>query len=244
MNSLFAGIFLALALLVTTSCEDSEVNPDTTSRVELSMKAVSSGGVDLQGGRLEQTITITEAYVGIEEIELETLEEYEAEMDSDDDEEEFEEQEFEWEGPFVFDLMSGASDPAFPASEVEAGIYKEFEAELIPVVGDTATLVVRGTFGDVAFEYVTAETLEFEVENEQGFEISAKNVNSLLVQFDMALLFEGVDFGAASVDADGVIRISATSNTELAAIIATNFENVAEYGKDEDDDDELDDDED
>ncbi|WP_258104988.1 hypothetical protein [Marinoscillum sp. MHG1-6] len=265
VKSLVSCLLMGFAMLMMISCQEQDLskNPETGS-VNLSVKAISSGGIDSQSSvRIAATsIIITEAYLGIDEIELESLEEYEAEEIEESEGEESdteqetdnegsdseEEDEFEWEGPFVLNLITGESTPELPTVEVVAGTYKEFEAELIPIIGDSASVVVRGAVivdtDSIPFELVFEQELEFEIENEDGFEVTPNSLSSILVEFNLDSLLAGIDFSLAEFDTDGVVRISKDQNTALISAIVSNFESSGDCGKDEDGDHELDDDED
>ncbi|MEQ8551842.1 MAG: DUF4382 domain-containing protein [Cyclobacteriaceae bacterium] len=248
LSVLFIPIILVFVLF--TSCnEDTPEAGLATGTAELSMYATSSGDIQLNTGRINEALTIDEAFIGISKVELKSdIESDEEELAEDEGEEEDEEIEYNWEGPFVINLLTGESNPEYDPTEVEVGVYTKFEAEFDQVVGDTASLVIRGSImtdnGEVPFEYEYNQSEDLKVESESGFEVNEDSFNNLLVEFDISSLFEGVDFSQADSGDDGVIRINKDMNRDLADIIETNFELATSFGEDIDGDDSLDDDED
>ena len=67
------------------------------------------------------TITITDAWVVIKEIEFE--------HESDDEEADVDESKLEFTGPFALDLLTGTTYPSLPQISIDTGIYNDIEIE-------------------------------------------------------------------------------------------------------------------
>lgn len=94
----------------------------------------------------------------------------------------------------------------------------------------------------VTVEFSSKTSLEFEYEDDNGFEIQEGSLKNFLVLFNTDTLFAGIDLSQATVSDDGIIRINDTTNTALANIVKNNFEDSCKGGEDDDDDDDIDDD--
>jgi hypothetical protein len=96
----------------------------------------------------------------------------------------------------------------------------------------------------ITVEYSNSDELEFEIENDSGFNLEAGVTNQILVMFDLDALFAGVDLNAATADNDGVVRINRSSNADQASAIDANLDQILDAGEDDDDDGDIDDHED
>lgn len=243
---------MAFVLALGLTLESCTSDDPSLARVDLNMKATATGS-SFTSGRLAVTdLEFTEVRVGVTEMEFETLEEDEAE-DSDDFDDldgdgEDDNEEVEYEGEFIVDLIAGTSNPDFGITDLAPGLYEEMEVELEPIMEDGNTMFVafnytpEGANEAIRFEYSNKYEIEFEIEDEAGFQIDEGALNQMLILFDLDALFADVDLSAASADTDGVVRINASSNAEIARAIEANFEACIEGGEDEDGDGEYDDD--
>ena len=249
LKALLLGMIIIIGLMVQ-SCTGDEPG---LSKINLEMKASSALSDINPTGRVQATeIVFTEAYLGVTEIEFESLEEEEAEGSEDitdlDGDGEDDNEEIEFEGLFIVDLLNGVSTPDFGVAELEAGIYEEMEFEMEPILEGDVTLFVAldytpdGAAESTRIEYSTSQEMEYELENEAGFAIEEGSLNQILVVVNLDAMFEGVDFSLASADMDGVVRINEDSNSDIASIIFQNLEDFMEGGEDEDGDGEIDDD--
>lgn len=228
------------------SCSEEEVAGEA--QVGVKMKATSSLSTISSSGRLANTgYTFLEVFVGVVEMEFETLEE-DLEEDENDSDDEEKEDEIEFEGNFIVDLIAGTSSPDFGLANIAPGVYEEIEIEMEPILEGGHTVFVAFEFmldgAPKRVEYSYNEELEFEVESSTGFQLDGTNLNQVLIGLDLDALFAGVDLSTASADVDGVVRINENSNAQMAATIESNFETILEAGKDDDEDGEFDEDED
>jgi hypothetical protein len=192
-----------------------------------------------------------QALLGVREFEFETKEEDDSEDNlkgsSSDDDGEDDSEEVEFEGNYVVDLIKGTSNPELENGKLKPGIYEEFEVELGRFLANGNTMFIVFKYkpdgGDsVKVEFSTKATLEFEFEDDNGFEIKGETLTNYLVLINLDKLFNGVDLSKATKSEDGVIRINDTTNTELTNLIKNNFDDSCEGGKDNDNDDDIDDD--
>jgi hypothetical protein len=231
---MFALVLLAAMMW---SCSDDPA----IQGVDFKMKATTTSSTINAGGReMNSTYTFQEALVGVREVEFEN--------DSDDDsgDDDFE---IEFEGRYVVDLIAGTSTPDFGISSIDPGLYNEVEIELGAFLEDGNSLFVSFTYqpdaGDpVQVEFSTKALLEIEIEYGNGFNMQPDVLSNVLVLINLDKLLTSVDLSQANVDEDGVIRINETSNTNIAQVIKSNFDDACEAGEDDDDDDNFDDDDD
>lgn len=233
------------------SCNENDT--PSNAQVKLAIKATTSSSAINKSGRTTNTeLVFNEILLGVTELEFETLEEDELEEDHDavdgenhDGEEENEEIEFE--GQFTVDLVHGTSTPDFGVAAVLPGLYEEMEIELGPILEDGNSIFIafslpRQGAEMLNIEYSSSDEMEFEIERDAGFRLDAGATNQMLVLFNLNLIFAGVDFSQAVVDADGVIRINKSSNTHLASLIEANLDHACDAGEDQDGDEEIDED--
>lgn len=228
-------------------------NEPGLSKVNLEMKATSSLSTINPSGRLQNTgVVFTEAYIGVTEIEFETLEEEATEgsgnMEDLDGDGEDDNEKIEFEGNFRVDLLTGISSPDFGEADLAAGIYEELEFEMEPILDGDVTIFVAfdytpdGATEATRFEYSNSQEMEYELENETGFTLDEGSINQILVVVDLDAMFAGIDFNLATADMDGIVRINENSNSGIASTIEQNLKDFMDGGEDEDGDGEIDDD--
>lgn len=225
----FRSLIAVSCIMVFSSCADENQNLVSKADVKLSFRSNSS--VSGSGnGRVSGHFEITRALVGIEKIEIK----------SDAKGEEDEHNEYTFIGPYIIDLLDGVSNPELPLSAVEPGIYNKAEAELVPVIGDSVSILIQGMFGDTPFTFMWENTEDFKAESDQGFELTEDILNNLLIDIDIHSVFEGVDFGLAAINEGGEIILSKDSNRDIADVIEQNIETASKVGLDKDLDGDLD----
>ena len=158
------------------------------------------------------TITLSEAWIVVKEIELEHEDDYsddaQEDLDLDDDSEKV-----EFIGPFVIDLLSGQSYPTLPEITVDTGIYTDIEMDIEKLdvndlvgIGDlpgdlettlqTYSMYLSGfytsedgaTHVDVPFDLMYDQTDEFEFSGADfasGFMVNDSGINDIIVSFRM-----------------------------------------------------------
>ncbi|MGZ2369597.1 hypothetical protein ACXR6G_07405 [Ancylomarina sp. YFZ004] len=232
---LFSVAFLAVLSLFLFSCDKSSDSVSDSPNVKLTFKAITNPVVK---AITSQSLTFTEAYMGIKEMEIE--------RDSDDDSLEVE---YEWEGPYKVNLLTGVSEPEMDLINIEPGIYNEFEADIDNVLDGNLSFVVKAKFTgvdnveyNVVFE--TDEEFELEIESEIGIEISETVVNNLLLTIDLNVLFQDIDFSTAVVSEGNIILLNKDSNSELAKLIEDKIDDVTDFEEDENEDEDEEEEED
>lgn len=233
-TTLFAWMMMAMAMLM--SCNDDGPAMDG---LNLTMKATTSTSKINKTGRVQGGgYVFKTAKLGVREFEFET--------EDDDDNGDDDNEEVEFKGSYVVDLIAGTSSPEFVNGNLKPGFYDEFEIELGKTLANGNTMFFefkyKPTTGDsVRVEFSSKDTLEFEFEDNNGFEVKEGTLKNFLVLINLDNLFSGVDLSKATVSDDGVIRINDTTNSSLASIVKNNLDQSCEGGDDDDDDDDIDD---
>ena len=195
--------------------------------------------------------------------------ESESESESGDDESELE---FEFPGPFLVDLITNEVTPDPGSLDLPAGNYKEIVLSMHKVEDeDAATLGVSssddiyghsflaagtytptgGTLVNVNIAYEFGE--DFKIRGNKGVDISSETVNDMVVAFRLAKWF---DFANSETNPDSVnfsslpsgdITLNKDSDDagkDIRKVIKENVKESADFGKDEDGDGKLSNDED
>ena len=236
-------VLLLVGSLFLKSCSEvaepgvPAMDPDLA-QVKLEMKAQTNQST-INGRIMNTGLVFNQVLLGVTELEFELLND---ENDDGDDE-------IEFEGQFIVDLINGTSTPDFGIATIAPGIYEEIELEMDPILDGGLSIFVSFEFTNdnreaVTVEYGNSDELEFEIENDYGFNIEAGVTNQILVMFDLDALFAGIDLNTATADNDGIVRINKSSNADLASTIDSNLDQILDAGKDDDDDGDIDDDDD
>ena len=156
--------------------------------------------------------SIDEAWALLHEIELER------DLDDDDDE-----TEIDIEGNFTVNLLTGVSTPPLPTITIPAGTYNELEVEL----GDDdnngtgqTVFYVRGTApvngNTIPFEVNVTQAFELEIlDDDAGIFLPEGDIKNLVIWVDVLQALSTLDLSNASLDQDGVLRISQNKNSNL-----------------------------
>jgi len=189
---------------------------------------ITESGKSLVKGLENATFYFDSAYIVIEKAELKKLK-----SGSADDEE----NEYNFKGPYKIDLINGTSDPVLPLTEIDAGVYTKFEAEMSFIENVGYSLYISGQYNlqngkHYKMEYSNTRSEDFKCVNEEGFRIETDMVNMVWVYLDLNRLMNGVDLSNAQVDRDDVIRLNNESNIDLADIVERNLEAASELGFD------------
>lgn len=236
---------LVVAALLAAGCIGSGTETGNPSLTTLGLAAYSSSVQSVALGESESgTIALSEVWVSIEEVDL--VRSIDGVCDDDRPGAEVELDGIVKdlaEGPFVRDDLNIAVEE-FCRIEVELG---RPERDAGPPLGDRRSIFIRGTTaGGTPFELWTDEEAEFELRANGGNFQLAEIDGSLLVAFDVAGWFDGLDLDAGVPDGDGVIRIHDDTehdvNDDLLDAFEERIEGSLEAWDDSDDDGEIDDD--
>ena len=236
---LFKSILLLFAGILITSCS----NDDSISGgLEISAKATMPNATNKNSSAKETNnhVVISDFLLNIKEFELEIDDDEQDDhnelwddngfYDSDDD--------IELQGPFELDLMSGQI--SFLFIDVPNAVFEEIEFEFDKSTNGTSELfeksvLIKGTIDGIPFVFWHDFNDEIEVDFEEPqFDISIQNnANSIVINFDLSLLFHsvsGIDLSQATDgNSDGVIEISPNDtdgNNALAHQIKDKFKTL------------------
>lgn len=198
----------------------------------------------LEAAKDNEIVALEEALAAQHKAIEDEIDAYEEQHDAD----------LKWKGSFVFDLLTNTVSPEIPSVTVLDGTYRRIEFEVKPNrVLDAAdpllnhSVYIAGTVSlngnSVPFTYALRLSEEFKIRGPQGATVQPDVANSLVISFNPSLWFTGVDFSGATQDAAGTIVIDENSNTKLLDSVKERIKDSAEFGKDEDGDGELEDEE-
>ena len=244
LNQMMAlGVFSLLTLI---SCSKEESGGDS-GKLALSAKANTTSGSSSKQAFASKSVAeglvVTDFLINLVEFELEVdVEEFEMEGEQNDDWDDdgyFDfEDEIELEGPFTLDLMAG--EISFLNVSVPNGRYEELEFKINKNKDENSELfeksvLIKGTVNDVPFIFWHDFMDEIEVDFEDpSIDVAISgNTESLVINFDLALLFSaagGVDLSQATDgNNDGIIEISPRDedgNNQLAQSIRNKMKEV------------------
>lgn len=244
LNQIMALTVLSVFTLI--SCTKDEYGLDS-GKLALSAKstttATSSSKQSTVSKSVAQGVEVTTFMINLVEFELELdLEEPETEIEANenwDDDGAFDfEDEIKLEGPFTLDLMTGQI--SFLDVTVPNGRYEELEFKINKDKDENSemfgkSVLIKGTVNDVPFVYWHDFMDEVEVDFEDPtVDVSiAGNTESLVIEFDLSLLFNavgGVDLSQATDNNnDGTIEISTIDtdgNNDLAQSIRNKMKEI------------------
>lgn len=141
-------------------------------------------------------------------------------------------------GPFTVDIASG--DVELGTVSVFPGTFTKVEVELRPN-GQPHSIVINGTYeatagGSTPFTLHSAFSGNFEAPLANGgITVSEKSMVPIIVSFDLAGMFDGLDFAGATVSG-GEILIDETNNPALLQAFEAQLEDCVGFcGGDHDD---------
>lgn len=193
------------------------------------------------------------------ELDLADVERQKAELEADNDAalEAFEadaDPNLRWKGPYVFDLVTGVVTPEVPTVDLTDGSYRRIEFKVRPnrdldgadpllnnAIYIAGTVEVDGLAVPLTLSMRTEE--EFKLMGLNAFKVEPTIASALTIAFNPMLWFEGLDFSTAEINASGTIDISEVSNVEIYKSIRRNVKSSTKFGKDDDGDGDLGDEE-
>jgi hypothetical protein len=217
MKNILKLMGAALIVIFISSCSKSN-------ETGISLKFKASTTLPA-GAKAESVIgyTFTEAMLGIKKIEIKREDEL---LDDGD-------LEYDYNGNYVVDLLTATSTPVLGFSEFLPGTYNKFESETAPVLTGGKTISIKGSYtatggAPVYFEFSSIEEFEFEFESDSGFVLTEGSVFDMLININLPLLFQGVDFSKATANVNGVFILNETTNNSIASLIKNNIDKVTE----------------
>lgn len=241
MKTISIKILAIVVTLFAVGCNDETL--DNPGEVKVVFKAESSGIAIKSAENTAATLTFNEAFIGVNEIELELESEYVDEETGVEYERSFE---LEAPGPYEVDLLSGVSDPEIIISSIEPGMYAEFEFTVENTMSDGNSVYIAGVAANNGTEYPfifsTDEEFEIEIEGKGIFEQPVEYNDLWLIYIDLDYLLADLDYDNALLNENGVIVINPEQNTELYGIVIKRLNTSFEFDEDYDDHDDEDDD--
>ena len=209
-------------------------------------------GVALAGGdSAGHAVDLTDFRIAIEEVKFKNEDESETEMATD---------EVEFQGPFTLDLLDSASATAQTLGDVKipTGTYDgiEFKMHKADELASTDVLFERSIYIKGTVELTPGSPQAFLMWHETGEEFfltgpngitvaDGQSGNDLIVDFKLLSVLDGIDFGNGCVDLTDINPQSTDSNCkDIAETLKDNLKAAADFGKDEDGDGEIGEDED
>jgi hypothetical protein len=258
MNSAFRAIVvlaIACALLsITCSPGSSAASSHRSSSLTVSVSpvpafaapiphiVVNDGTLDLQSAVFSiDSVVIEEHTDGDDDDEHDDLG---PANESGDHGDEGDDEEIVMPGPFTVDIASG--DVQLGTASVFPGTFTKVEITLRPN-GQPHSIVVTGSYvanggGSTPFTLHSAFTGEFEAPLAGGgITVTENSVVPIVVSFDLAGMFDGLDFAGATVSG-GTITIDDTNNTALLQAFEAQLEDCVGFCGGDDDGDNGDDD--
>lgn len=159
-----------------------------------------------------------------------------------------------WQGPFVYDAVSGAVAPELPKVELADGSYRRIEFKLRPNRGLAGadpllnhSVLVEGS-ADVGgtpqtFRFLLDTTEEIRLMGAGAVKVAGGLENQMTIAFDVSGWFAGVDLSQATVGADGVVAITELENAAIWQQVKDRLKRSTRFGQDEDGDGKLGDEE-
>lgn len=226
-----------IGLLIVSCSKD-----DPAGSLSISAKATltKSANKTVSAKNAVTEVTISDFLVNIEEFELEM-----DDNEQDDDNEQWDddgyydfEDDLELEGPFELNLMQG--QVSFLGVDVPNGTFEEIEFKFDESTDATSDLfgksvLIKGTIDGTPFIFWHDFDDEIEVDfDEPQFDLVVQNgPNSVVIDFDLSLLFDtvnGIDLSQATDNnEDGTIEISPNDNdgnNELAHQLKDKFKTL------------------
>lgn len=159
-----------------------------------------------------------------------------------------------WKGPYIYDLIADTVTPALEETTILDGSYRRIAFELRPnrsldasdpllnySIYLAGTVDIGGTATSFSLSFPYNE--KFKMFSTKGAAMEPGVSNKLVIAFKPVDWFAGIDFSTATKDAAGSIVIDDKSNLELLNAIKKNIKSSTHFGKDNDGDGKLKDDE-
>ncbi len=258
-SKLILMMIIAGSLLMVGCSSDSPV----VEGASVKMKAVTtSSTISSTSGRVKaSSLVFDEAMLGVRKLEFKTTlsgdsidgngdDDHGGNGEHDDDDnngsgngdDDDDSLHMEFKGPFIIDLVKGTSTPDLSTLSIVPGLYKSIEVKAGSVLDDGNSLFVSFRYGSdsVRVELSTKQSFKFEVADSVGFQVDSNTLTNILVLFNLDSLVSNLDLTGVSADADGVIRINDTSNSDIIHAILFNLRHACKAGEDDDHDDEID----
>ncbi len=247
------------ALTLETSAGTAEITTALMGLKEIELETAESADdseIDLEGPFIVDLNTGTVENLGSSRIDDDADDDGVEDADDDDDDgdgtEDSSDADDDDDGVADSDDSVMDETEIFDALELPTGVYTEIKAKLdridledgidpaSPLAGNS--LFIEGTLAGQPFRVIADFDEEFEIENSAGITVDNTSIASFILTFNPAAWFDGVDLSAADQDAEGVVVLDDTHNTDLFEQFRDNVKASANIENDEDGDGVEDDD--
>ncbi len=214
---------LSFLLIFLTSCSNEEIDINTRSGFSIQQRSTENKSTnDTKNivNPLEGNIEFTKVIMGVRNIELKTNTKISGNK------------KFDFEGPYQFNVLTGTSTPPIEPVSMEPGIYHKVAFEFANVLQSGNSFEIYGTFVNKKFsfdfEYTTDMEGVFEIKNKKGIEQIEGDIAQFILYLDLKGLFIGADINNISFE-NNIVKINASSNTELASVVKNNLQEVMDF---------------
>ncbi len=227
--------FAALLVFTLTGCNNQQDDPSANTMASFSVQQKTTLNKSTTKTKtvinpFNKNISFTKILIGISQISIEQKSESSGTKS---------EHQISFQGPFIFDVLNKTSEPAIAPVPVDPGKYSELKFKVDHVLPGGNSILIAGTYSynniSFDFEFTTDITQEFEVNNENGLQINEGDIKQFILYFDIPSLFEGIDITKLTFDADNVVRINLSKNSEVAKMINANMDNALDLDLENDD---------
>ncbi len=245
-NLIKSALLFAFGIFLISCTKEDSISSGV---VDISARAtfVNTAGKSGLSNKSNAQVEITKFLLNIKEFEFQVdSEEQENENDQWDDDGFYNfDDDIELQGPFELDLMEGRIP--FLSIDMPNSVFEEIEFKFDKSTNLDSELfnksiIIEGTVNGIPFKFWNniEEEIEIDFENEENDIVVQGTGNDIVIDFNIAALFNdvnGIDLSQATDgNGDGVIEINPNDNdgnSQLASEIINELENLVEM---EDDD--------
>ena len=146
-----------------------------------------------------------------------------------------------YKGPFVYDAIKNKVTPALPEVTLEEGSYHRIDFRFSRYFSDEnpSTLErkvyrIEGTFRDAdgqirPFVIEDHHSMKLSLTSKDAFVAEPLKLSNVVIEFDVAQWFRGLDLNAAKSKDDGLVEITSRRNKRLLKIFNANLKSSAKF---------------
>jgi hypothetical protein len=212
------NIMLVVIFLFMVSCTGEEFEGPTGVKLTLKARTMLKSASD--------TVKIHEALIGVSKIDFRP-EDYDTKSGPE---------KIVYNGPYVVDLLNGHTTPEIKWVFVEPGVYREVKISSTGNLRGGHSIIVRGTVKpagvnkEVPFEFSTETEHDIIVRSKQGIVVKKGDISELMIIFELAGLFQGVDLAAVETNNRGVLMFNDDTGSGIIAGLKEKLENLSSFG--------------
>ena len=146
-----------------------------------------------------------------------------------------------YKGPFVYDAIKNTMTPSMPEVTLEEGSYRRIDFRFSryfsndsPSNLERKVYRIEGTFRDASdqirpFVIEDHHSMKLSLSSKDAFVAEPLKLNNVVIEFDVAQWFRGVDLNAAKSKDDGLVEITSRRNKRLLKIFNANLKSSAKF---------------